>query len=246
MELETTRPIGKNIHSHLEVLFVVSPITKLRKVPIILKITRKVLMPLFFSEHKLVDFENWFATFEHNEVRLEIEKKTGVKAIRLIRYLDEPNHLMVVFDARDPANMSKLQSDPRLQKRFSDKSIFVEPPKIIGGYDVTDVENYIPGSEPSMKAFWIIHDLADYDKWNDQRMETESKRKSILLEHSVRNIRQLQNIEDPNNVISVVIAPGRDILIALLSDSWPQEIFANRDIYKGIPKVLGPFSAIDL
>ena len=203
-------------------------------------------MPLFFLEHKLVDFDDWFATFENNEVRLELEKKTGVTAIRLIRYLDEPNHLMVVFDARDPANMSKLQSDPRLQKRFSDKSIFVEPPKIIGGYDVTDVENYIPGSEPSMKAFWIIHDLADYDKWNDQRMETESKRKSILLEHSVRNIRQLQNIEDPNNVISVVIAPSRDTLVALLSEPWPQETFANRGIYKGIPKIMGPFSAIDL
>ena len=32
-------------------------------------------MPLFFSEHKLVDFDNWFATFENNEVRLELEKK---------------------------------------------------------------------------------------------------------------------------------------------------------------------------
>ena len=77
-------------------------------------------------------------------------------------------------------------------------------------------------------------------------MEIESKRKSFLQEHSVRNIRQLQNIEDPVNVISVVIAPSRDTLVPLLSDSWPQEIFANRDIYKGIPKVLGPFSAIDL
>jgi len=246
MELETTRPIGNKIHGHLDDLFVVLPITKLRKVPIILKITRKVLMPLFFSEHKLVDFDNWFATFENNEVRLEIEKKTGVKAVRLIRYIDEPNHLMVVFDARDPANMSKLQSDPRLQKRFSDKSIFVEPPKIIGGYDVTDVENYVPSSETSMKVFWIIHDLADYNSWSDHRIETDSKRKSFLKEHGVSNIRELQNIEDIDNIISVVIAPSRDILIALLSEPWPQEIFANRDIYKGIPKVLGPFSAIDL
>jgi len=203
-------------------------------------------MPLFFSEHKLVDFDNWFATFENNEVRLELEKKTGVTAIRIIRYLDDPNHLIVVFEALDRDSMSKIEFDPRLQERFFDKSIFVEPPKIIGGYHVADFENYISGSEPSKKAFWIIHDLADYDEWNDHRMETESKRKSFLLEHSVRNIRQLQNIEDPNNVISVVIAPSRDILIALLSEPWPQEIFANRDIYKGIPKILGPFSAIDL
>ena len=203
-------------------------------------------MPLFFSEHKLVDFDGWFATFKNNEVRLELEKRTGVKAIRLIRYLDEPNHLMVVFDARDPANMGKLQSDHRLQKRFSDKSIFVEPPKIIGGYDLTVFEDYVPSSGASMKVFWIIHDLADYNSWSDYRIETESKRKSFLKGHGVSNIRQLQNIEDINNIISVVIAPSRDILTALLSEPWPQETFANRDIYKGIPKVLGPFSAIDL
>ena len=203
-------------------------------------------MPLYFSEHKLVDFDNWFATFENNEVRLELEKKTGVTAIRIIRYLDEPNHLIVVFEALNRDSMSKIEFDPRLQERFSDKSIFVEPPKIIGGYHIADFENYIPGSEASMKAFWIIHDLADYDKWKDHRMETESKRKSFLLEHSVRNIRQLQNIEDPNNVISVVIAPSRDTLVALLSEPWSQETFANRGIYKGIPKIMGPFSAIDL
>ena len=203
-------------------------------------------MPLFFSEHKLVDFDNWFATFENNEVRLELEKKTGVTAIRIIRYLDEPNHLIVVFEALNRDSMSKIEFDPRLQERFSDKSIFVEPPKIIGGYHIADFENYIPGSEALMKAFWIVHDLADYDKWKDHRMETESKRKSFLLEHSVRNIRQLQNVEDPNNVISVVIAPSRDTLVALLSEPWSQEIFANRGIYKGIPKIMGPFSAIDL
>ena len=203
-------------------------------------------MPLFFSEHKLVDFDNWFATFENNEVRLELEEKTGVTAIRIIRYLDEPNHLFVVFEALNRDRMSKIEFDPRLQERFSDKSIFVEPPKIIGGYHVADFENYILGSEPTMKAFWILHDLTDYDEWNEHRTETESKRKSFLLEHSVRNIRQLQNIEDSNNVISVVIAPSKDTLVALLTEPWPQEIFANRDIYKGIPKILGPFSAIDL
>ena len=203
-------------------------------------------MPLFFSEHKLVDFDNWFGTFENNKVRLEIERNTGVTAIRIIRYLDEPNHLIVVFEALNRDSMSKIEFDPRLQERFSDKSIFVEPPKIIGGYHVADFENIIPSSESSMKGFWIIHDLADYDKWNDHRIETESKRESVLLEHGVRNIRQLQNIEDSTNIISVVLAPSRDTLVALLSQPWFQETFGNRDIYKGIPKVLGPFSAIDL
>ena len=203
-------------------------------------------MPLFFSEHKLVNFDNWFSTFHNNEVRLEIEEKTGVKAIRLIRFIDEPNHLMVVFDARDRANMNKIEADVRLKKRFSDKSIFIEPPKIIGGYDVTNFEDYVPNLENPMQVFWIIHDLVDYNAWNDHRIETASKRSSFLEEHGVRNIRQLQNIEDINDIISVVIAPSRDILIALLLEPWPQETFANSAIYRGIPKILGPFTPINL
>ena len=208
--------------------------------------SRKVLMPLFFSEHKLVDFDDWFATFQNNEVRLELEMKTGVKATKLIRYLDEPHHLMVVFDAPNRAQMSRIELDPRLMKRFSDKSIFVEPPNIIGGYWETDIEIHVKGSETSMTMFWIIHDLADYNTWSAHRIETDSKRTSFLKEHNVKNVQQLENIEDVNNVISVVVAPSRNILIALLSEPWPQEIFANRNIYRGIPKILGPFSVIDL
>ena len=116
-------------------------------------------MPLFFSEHKLVDFDNWFATFQNNEVRLELEEKTGVKAIRVMRFPDDPNHSIVAFEAPNRAAMSQIESDPRLQERFTDKSIFVEPPRIIGGYLVTDLENFTPGSDPSVKPFWIKHDL---------------------------------------------------------------------------------------
>ena len=87
---------------------------------------------------------------------------------------------------------------------FSDKSIFVEPPKIIGGYDLTVFEDYVPSSGESMKVFWIIHDLADYNSWSDYRIETESKRKSFLKGHGVSNIRQLQNIEDKIKLVRSV------------------------------------------
>ena len=203
-------------------------------------------MPLFFSEHKLVDFDNWFATFQNNEVRLELEEETGVKAIRVMRFPDDPNHSMVAFEAPNRAAMSRIESDPRLRERFTDKSIFVEPPTIIGGYHATDLEYYTPGSDPTMKPFWIKHDLVDYDEWYDYRTKSESTRKAMMQEHGVRNVRLLQNIMDPNDVIGVVIAPSRDIIVAVLSEPGPQEAFANRIIYKGIPKIIGPFSAIEL
>ena len=67
-----------------------------------------------------------------------------------------------------------------------------------------------------------------------------------MQEHGVRNVRLLQNIDDPNDVIGVVLAPSRDIIVALLSEPNVQELFANREIYKGIPVVIGPFSGIEL
>ena len=81
-------------------------------------------MALFFSDHKLVDFDDWFATFKNNKVRLELEDKTGVKAIRVMRFPDNKNHCMVVFEAPNRAAMSLIETDPRLHERFKDKSIF--------------------------------------------------------------------------------------------------------------------------
>ena len=203
-------------------------------------------MALFFSDHKLVDFDDWFATFKNNKVRLELEDKTGVKAIRVMRFPDNKNHCMVVFEAPNRAAMNLIETDPRLHERFTDKSIFIEPPTIIGGYHVTDLEVFTPGEDPSVQPFWIKHDLVDYDNWYDHRVETETTRKAMMEEHGVRNVRLLQNIDDPNDVIGVVLAPNRDIIVALLSEPDVQDLFANREIYKGIPKIIGPFSGIEL
>ena len=97
-----------------------------------------------------------------------------------------------------------------------------------------------------MKPFWIKHNLVDYDKWYDDRVESEPTRKAIMQERGVRNVRMLQNIDDLNEVIGVVFAPSRDIIVAILSEPVPQERFANREIYKCIPEIIGPYSEIGL
>ena len=67
-----------------------------------------------------------------------------------------------------------------------------------------------------------------------------------MQEHGVRNVRLLQNIDDPNDLIGVVLAPSRDIIVALLSEPHAQELFVNKEIYRDIPKIIGPFSGIEL
>ena len=93
----------------------------------------------FHVEHKLVDYDKWFAIFKEADIRKQIEEELGIKAIRVLRDVDSPNNAIVVFEGPDQDAMDKLHTDPRVQERFNDKSIFVEPPKLVGRFTPVSV-----------------------------------------------------------------------------------------------------------
>ena len=93
----------------------------------------------FHVEHKLVDYDKWFAIFKEADIRKQIEEELGIKAIRVLRDVDSPNDAIVVFEGPDQDAMDKLHTDPRVQERFNDKSIFVEPPKLVGRFTPVSV-----------------------------------------------------------------------------------------------------------
>ena len=88
----------------------------------------------FHVEHKLVDYDKWFAIFKESQVRKQIEEELGIKAIRVLRDVDSPNNAIVVFEGPDQDAMDKLHTDPRIQERFNDRSIFSESPKLAGRF----------------------------------------------------------------------------------------------------------------
>ena len=88
----------------------------------------------FHVEHKLVDYDKWFAIFKEAQVRKQIEEELGIKAIRVLRDVDSPNNAIVVFEGPDQDAMDKLHTDPRIQDRFNDRSIFSESPKLAGRF----------------------------------------------------------------------------------------------------------------
>ena len=88
----------------------------------------------FHVEHKLVDYDKWFAIFKEADIRKQIEEELGIRAIRVLRDVDNPNNAVVIFQGPNQEAMDKLHSDPRVQDRFNDKSIFVEPPKLAGRF----------------------------------------------------------------------------------------------------------------
>jgi len=93
----------------------------------------------FHVEHKLVDYDKWFAIFKEAQVRKQIEEELGIKAIRVLRDVHSPNNAIVVFEGPDQDAMDKLHTDPRVQERFNDRSIFVEPPKLVGRFTPVSV-----------------------------------------------------------------------------------------------------------
>ena len=88
----------------------------------------------FHVEHKLVDYDKWFAIFKEADIREQIEEELGIRAIRVLRDVDNPNNAVVIFQGPNQESMDKLHSDPRVQDRFNDRSIFVEPPKLTGRF----------------------------------------------------------------------------------------------------------------
>ena len=67
-------------------------------------------------------------------IRKQIEEELGIKAVRVLRDVDSSNNAIVIFEGPDQDAMDKLHTDPRVQDRFNDRSIFVEPPKLLGRF----------------------------------------------------------------------------------------------------------------
>ena len=93
----------------------------------------------FHVEHKLVNYDKWFAIFKEADIRKQIEEELGIKAIRVLRDVDNPNNAVVIFQGPNQEAMDKLHTDPRVQDRFNDRSIFVEPPKLAGRFTPVSV-----------------------------------------------------------------------------------------------------------
>ena len=83
---------------------------------------------------KLVDYDKWFAIFKDAALRKQIEGELGIRAIRVLQDVESPNNGEVIFQGPNQDAMDKLHTDPRIQDRFNDRSIFSESPKLAGRF----------------------------------------------------------------------------------------------------------------
>jgi len=199
------------------------------------------LMPVFHLNYKLADFDKWITMFKESELRKKIEVKHGVKAIRVLHDAHDQNHAITVLKAEDRASIDQFISEPEVQERFADRSLFVESPQITGGYEGTYLESFEEGENP---AFQVDHQLTDYNRWFEAWSSNRAERTALWEKHGCKPIRLLRDIENGNHVIIVVMAPNAASVEDLLAEAKAQERFADREVFQQPPQIRGQYTII--
>ena len=198
-------------------------------------------MPVFHLDYKLVNFDNWLSMYKESDLRKQLEAKYGLTTRRIAQDGDDPNHVILIFDADSSESVQDFLRDPQLQERFADRSIFAESPKLRGVYEASNLEEFSDGENP---AFFIDHQLADFYKWYESFSANQLQPNEKKSELGIKHIRLLHDLEDDGHAIVVSVAPNRSALEELMSQPRAQELFANRDIFKQAPEITGQFSRV--
>ena len=88
----------------------------------------------FHTQHRLVDYNQWFSIFKDSTFRKEIEEANGLRCVRILRETENQNNAVVIFQGPSQDAYDAMHNDPRVQERFNDQSIFVEPPRCVGRF----------------------------------------------------------------------------------------------------------------
>ncbi len=81
-------------------------------------------MATFIVRHKVKDYAAWKKVFaEHGKVRAQF----GFTESRVYRYLDDPNHLIIVCDVKDIQKAKALAAAPDLAQTMKQAGVIDEP-----------------------------------------------------------------------------------------------------------------------
>ena len=79
-------------------------------------------------------------------------------------------------------------------------------------------------------AFFIDHQLVDYDTWYETFSSHQSTGAERRAKHGTLPVRLLRDIEDRNHAVMVILAPNREAVESLMAEPALQENFANTEI----------------
>jgi hypothetical protein len=81
-------------------------------------------MVYILVSHKIADWDKWKPVFESDEAG---RKSFGVNVKKLFRAADDPNDILVLFDAPDEASAKECIERPGLKNIMQDAGVISEP-----------------------------------------------------------------------------------------------------------------------
>lgn len=188
-------------------------------------------MAIFHIDLWLAEFDHWLSKFSESDPKVDIERAHGVQTVRVLRDTENPQHAIMILRAGKREAVDRLIDAPELRDRFGDWSLFAAPPKVVAGFELTDLEPYVVGENP---AFFVDHDLVDFDKFRDFLVTRLAQRDPS----DVKPIKLLHDMENSHNVRLVILATDRAALDRAMADARLQEQFANREIFRKTPEIV--------
>ena len=84
-------------------------------------------MNYFMIRHKIENFNKWKPEYDDS---LSLRKTAGLKEVFLLHNLDNPNEIVLLFEASDIAKAKKFSTSPELKEKMQ-KAGVLGPPDIV-------------------------------------------------------------------------------------------------------------------
>jgi len=78
--------------------------------------------------HKVNDYAQWRPYFDADVAR---RRGFGITGEKVLKSVDEPNHLYIKFEANDPSAIDKLLNDPDLAGKMQEAGVVSKPEFIL-------------------------------------------------------------------------------------------------------------------
>jgi len=90
--------------------------------------------PAFFVDHQLINYDKWHELMSSNLTQRLLRDKLGVKPIRLLRDIEDGNHVILVMLAPNHEALEQWMAETSFQELFANLKIFQQPPEITGQF----------------------------------------------------------------------------------------------------------------
>ena len=159
----------------------------------------------FIIQHDVSDFAIWKKAYDAD---LERRNQAGLKEMLILKGVENPNSITIIFEFKDIKVVTGMMNDPALAETMKKAGVISKP--------VFTTFNVLNSSAAQGNAYVLVkHKVADFDKWKKAFDGHEKVRKDFKLSLvAVGN-----EIDDSNSAVVLLCTDKAENIASFLKDS---------------------------